>query len=216
MNTECECRQLIHTPRRIALTGGPGAGKTAVLDVIRRSFCRHVLVLPEAASILFQGGFPRHDTAAGREGAQRAIFRVQDELERIALEEQEAAVILCDRGTVDGLAYSSAPRDSFWTSVGTNHQAELSRYVAIVHLRTPAGAQGYDRSNPVRRESAQEAAILDARVLDVWSEHPKRSIIAAEESFAQKVEATLEAVRSELPRCCRSHAPDRPSTRDCA
>jgi predicted ATPase len=215
VTTDCECRLLVHNPRRIALTGGPGAGKTAVLDVIRRSFCRHVLVLPEAASILFQGGFPRHDTAAGRAGAQRAIFRVQDEMERIALEEQESAVILCDRGTVDGLAYWPAPRDTLWGSVGTNHHAELSRYVAVIHLRTPAGTQGYDHSNPVRRESAQEAALLDARVLDAWSEHPRRSIIAAEETFAQKVQATLEAVRAELPRCCRSHAPDRISSRDC-
>ena len=216
MTNECECRLLVHDPRRIALTGGPGAGKSAVLDVIRRSFCRHVVVLPEAASILFQGGFPRHETAAGRAGTQRAIYRVQDEMERIALEEQEAAVILCDRGTVDGLAYWPEPRDTFWSAVGTNHRAELSRYVAIVHLRTPAGTQGYDHSNPVRRESPQEAAVLDARVLDVWSEHPNRSIVYAEETFAQKVQATLEAVRSALPRCCRSHGPGRSSALDCA
>ena len=28
-----------HPHKRIVLTGGPGAGKTAVLELVRRSFC---------------------------------------------------------------------------------------------------------------------------------------------------------------------------------
>lgn len=35
---ECECSEN-HQPRRVVLTGGPGAGKTAVLELIRQSFC---------------------------------------------------------------------------------------------------------------------------------------------------------------------------------
>ena len=34
-------------PRRVVLTGGPGAGKTAALEMIKQSFCEHVRVLPE-------------------------------------------------------------------------------------------------------------------------------------------------------------------------
>ncbi len=45
----------------VSLVSSPGAGKTALLELIRQSFCRHVVVLPEAASIVFGGGFPRHD-----------------------------------------------------------------------------------------------------------------------------------------------------------
>ncbi len=52
--------------RRVVLTGGPGAGKTAALEVIRRLYAPHVQVLPEAASIVFGGGFPRR--AAGGTG----------------------------------------------------------------------------------------------------------------------------------------------------
>jgi predicted ATP-binding protein involved in virulence len=37
----CECREP-HDHRRIVLTGGPGAGKTAVLELIRQYFCSHV------------------------------------------------------------------------------------------------------------------------------------------------------------------------------
>ena len=35
------------------LTGGPGAGKTATLEMIKDAFCDHVKVVPEAASVVF-------------------------------------------------------------------------------------------------------------------------------------------------------------------
>ena len=79
----CEC-SAVHDRRRVVLTGGPGAGKTAVLELIRQSFCSHVKVLPEAASVVFGGGFPREDDEACRRAAQRAIFRIQRELEIVA------------------------------------------------------------------------------------------------------------------------------------
>jgi predicted ATPase len=203
MRPDCECSRLVHAPRRVALTGGPGAGKTAVLGVIQRSLCRHVHCLPEAASILFVGGFPRHDTPPGHAGAQRAIYRVQAELERITVEEQQAAIVLCDRGTIDGLAYWPGPPESFWSEVGTTYDAELARYAAVIHLRTPAALRGYDHSNPVRRETPAEAAAIDDRILAAWSAHPNRTVIEATEDFVHKIERTLEAVRRELPACCR-------------
>ncbi|MEO7730300.1 MAG: hypothetical protein ABIY55_04965, partial [Kofleriaceae bacterium] len=62
-----------HTSRRIVLTGGPGAGKTAVLELMRRTLCKHVTVLPEAAGIVFGGGFPRGAVPVLRRASQRAI-----------------------------------------------------------------------------------------------------------------------------------------------
>ena len=60
----CDCSQK-HVARRVVLTGGPGAGKTATLELIRRSsFCEHVQILPESAGIVFGGGFPRRATLA--------------------------------------------------------------------------------------------------------------------------------------------------------
>ena len=79
----CDCTER-HVPRRLVLTGGSGAGKTAALELIRRaSFCDHVQILPEAAGIVFGGGFPRRRDIAGRKASQRAIFDVQRELEEI-------------------------------------------------------------------------------------------------------------------------------------
>lgn len=77
----CGCQEMHRPQRRIVLTGGPGAGKTAVLELVRQSFCEHMVVLHEAASVVFGGGFPRSDTASHRRAAQRAIFHIQRELE---------------------------------------------------------------------------------------------------------------------------------------
>jgi hypothetical protein len=192
----------------VVLTGGPGAGKTAVLEVIRRHFCSHVKVLPEAASILFSGGFPRRRTDAGRRGAQRAIFHVQRELERSALEEGDAAIVLCDRGTVDGLAYWPDGPATFWSDVGSNHAEELARYACVLHLRTPADGNGYDHSNPVRIENAHEAAQIDARILDAWRAHPHRHLVESTNDFIEKVRASLDLLRHELPMCCRLERPE--------
>jgi predicted ATPase len=201
----CECR-LTHAPRRVVLTGGPGAGKTAVLEIVRRSFCRHVVVLPEAASIVFGGGFPRKEGELGRRAAQRAIACVQRELEDLAYAEGGAAVVLCDRGILDGLAYWPGSPESFFLAVGMSEADLLLRYDAVVHLRTPGDGNGYDRSNPVRIETAQQAAVLDARIAEVWSRHPHHHEVASTVTFLDKVHAAVRRIRDEVPACCRSHA----------
>ena len=188
-------------PRFIVLTGGPGAGKTAVLGIARQRFCRHVLVLDEAASILFGGGFPRKDDPQARRAAQRAIYHIQVELEAVANSE-EACVVLCDRGTLDGLAYWPDGSESFFDQLMTTPQRELGRYAAVIHLRTPA-PEHYSQENPLRVESAQRALEIDRRILEVWSGHPNRLVVEGEIDFIAKAENALALVESALPPCCR-------------
>lgn len=203
--TLCECKEKeSHRRRRIVLTGGPGAGKTAVLELVRRYFCEHVDVLPESASVLFGGGFRRGTTAAGRAAAQRAIFHVQRELETVADAEGNAAIILCDRGTVDGLAYWPGPED-FWGSLGTTREREFLRYGAVIHLRTPPAGGGYDHRNPVRIEPAAEAALIDQRIAQAWQGHPRRFLVESMPDFLDKAHKTVEILRGEMPECCRRH-----------
>lgn len=199
--TPCHCQEQ-HARRRVVLTGGPGAGKTAVLELVRQAFCRHVDVLPEAASILFAGGFRRSKSTEGRAAAQRAIFHVQRELEAVAAEENHA-VTLCDRGTVDGFAYWPGEGDSFWAALGTTQAQELARYDTVLHLRTPPAGNGYNHANPMRIETAAEAALIDRRIEEAWAGHPRRFIIDSEVSFLTKAHRALELLRAEVPECCR-------------
>ena len=199
----CECAAA-HERRRVVLTGGPGAGKTAVLELIRQSFCEHVRVLPEAASVVFGGGFPREDDAMCKRAAQRAIFYVQRELESTG-DSHNPTIVLCDRGTLDGLAYWPGVPDDFWSSVKTACSEELARYDAVIHLRTPAPEHGYNQQNPLRTESAMAAAEIDVRILRAWELHPRRFIVDSSSNFLHKAARALEILRAEMPECCRSH-----------
>jgi predicted ATPase len=196
----CACTRQ-HARRRLVLTGGPGAGKTAVLEMLRHEVCSHVALLPESAGILFAGGFPRRADAAAIRAGQRAIAAVQIELERLA-DEGNPALTICDRGVVDGFAYWPGPAD-FWTAVGITRADALRRYDVVIHLRTPDGSNGYGHENLFRTETAAEAAAIDRRILAAWDGHPRRFIIDVASDFPTKAGAAIDLVRAEIPDCCR-------------
>jgi hypothetical protein len=154
---------------------------------------------------VFGGGFPRHASEAGLRAAQRAIFRIQREVEALVDEEQRVAIALCDQGTIDGLAYWPGTPDSYWSSVGTTHEAELARYAAVIHLETPAAASGYNHANALRVESADEASVIDGRIAAAWKAHPKRFVVSSTSNFVEKAARALELVHAELPACCKVH-----------
>lgn len=116
------------------------------------------------------------------------------------------AVALCDRGTIDGAAYWPGP-GPLWDAVGTTLDVELTRYDAVIHLRSPAANMGYDRSNPLRIETAVEAHAIDERIAMAWAQHPRRFEIAPASSFLAKAARAVEILRGELPDCCRRHIP---------
>lgn len=200
MSFECTCGET-HVRRRVVLTGGPGAGKTALLELVRQALCEHVRILPESAGIIFGGGFPRMSEPICKKASQRAIFHVQRELEVIG-DIDNAAVVLCDRGTVDGLAYWPGPPEDYWQSLNTTEADELARYDTVIHLRTPTELHGYNHQNPLRTEDARTAAEIDERLLAAWARHPHRVIVPSSATFLRKAERALEALRAELPACC--------------
>ena len=203
MTSPCRCTRSTHEARLVVVTGGPGAGKTAVLDVAQRIFCQHVVVLPESASILWTGGFPRRPTAYARECAQRAIVRVQQELERIAIGDHAAGIVLCDRGVLDGLGYWPRDEASFFAELGLDRERELARYGAVIHLRPAREDHGYPHVPGPRVENAAEAAIVDEKIAAAWEGHPNRVFVDSDDDFVAKLARALELIRAELPPCCR-------------
>jgi predicted ATPase len=201
----CECRAA-HRARLIAVTGGPGAGKTALLEVARRHYCRHVIVLPEAATIVYGGGFPRRNLASARRHAQLAILHVQDQLERTELETGRAALVLCDRSLVDGLAYWPDDEASYLHELHTTRGELLERYDAVLHLRPPRAGHGYDHENRVRVESATEAARLDRAIERSYDGHPHRHFVDGADDFLAKMRHAIAWLDRLVPSCCRLEA----------
>jgi predicted ATPase len=177
---------------RIALTGGPGGGKTTAADLLRRELGDRVVVVPEAATILFGGGFPRYEEEDARRAAQSAIFHVQRNVESVQSARYPDRILLCDRGTVDGGAYWPGGADGYFRSMGTSLEQELQRYDAVVFFETAAVAGiSIEGGNAVRCESLTQAALLDKRLRELWSQHPRFWLVPHSVSFFQKLTAAL-------------------------
>jgi hypothetical protein len=178
--------------QRVVFTGGPAAGKTAILDVLRRHLRDRVAVLPEAATTLFVGGFPRPTDPAGRRLVQQAIFTVQRSLEGIYAIEQPSCPHICDRGGLDGAAYWPGGLDRFLGAMGTTLDSEYRRYDAVIFLETSAaGENSYPRDNPHRVESPEQARRIDCALREIWQHHPRFYFIGHEVEFYEKVAASL-------------------------
>jgi len=174
--------------RRIVLTGGPGGGKTTAADLLRRELGSRIVVVPEAATILFAGGFPRSTQVDASRAAQVAIFHVQRNLEDVQSALYPNRVLLCDRGTVDGAAYWQDGQDAFFRLQGTSLEAELSRYDAVVFFETAAVAGlSIEGGNPIRSESLDEAVALDHKLRALWSQHPNFRLVPHSRSFLEKI-----------------------------
>ena len=197
----CSCPNHHDRIRFVVVTGGPGAGKTALLELARRVSCRHIAVLPESASIVFGGGFPRLPDAAARRCSQRAIYQVQCELEKLARTRSDLCLVLCDRGTLDGLAYWPGEPEQYWHELGTTHEEQLARYDGVLHLGVPPAEHGYAET-ALRIESASEAAAIDERIAGAWSGHGRVEYIASDANFVTKMDAATRALRRLAPACC--------------
>lgn len=182
----------------IVLTGGPGAGKTATLEVFQKKLLEKTAVVPEAASVILSSAFWSRGGLPVRKAVQRAIFHMQREMESALEEEGKIAVALCDRGTLDGLAYWPDAAETFWKELQTTREFEFKRYAAVIHLRTPSFGQGYNHSNPIRTESAREAAEIDERILKAWEGHPNRIIVESADNFLEKITRALEVIKEQI------------------
>ncbi|MGZ3788786.1 MAG: ATP/GTP-binding protein [Bacteriovorax sp.] len=183
----------------IVITGGPGAGKTAILEMARRLLKEKATILPEAASIVFGGGFWRLPSITAKKSAQSAIYHVQDELEKLVIGEKRWTTVLCDRGSLDGLAYWPEEEGSFWEMNKSTLEKEYQRYSAVIHLRSPSDLLGYNHQNPLRVETAVEAKRIDKRIEEIWKKHPDYHIIDSAENFLTKAKMAIDIISEHAP-----------------
>lgn len=182
---------------KIAITGGPSGGKTTLIEALKKEFGQKVKVVPEAASILYKGGFPRVKSYDGYFHAQKAIYETQKELENLRVKTNPEQLIVCDRGSLDALAYWPDTEEHFYKIVGTSRSFELARYQWIIHLDT-ATEPDYDASNPVRTEDFHEALLLNEKIKKSWEGHPQRFVITAENDFFSKMKKATSVIEAIL------------------
>jgi thymidylate kinase len=173
---------------KIVLTGGPGGGKTTALDLFRREFHDRIVIVPESATTLFQNGIKRSDSDDRQRKIQSAIYKLQCTFEEIYREVNQDKLLICDRGTLDGLAYWPDSEEDFFKAVNSSMDQELARYDAVIFFQTAAACGDNIKSNnPHRIESSEQATKLDEKLRKVWCQHPNFHYVDSSESFLKKI-----------------------------
>jgi hypothetical protein len=162
----------------IVLTGGPGGGKSTLIEDLRRdpTWAGRFVVLPEAVQ------YARFVHISPREKLfQRVIVNLQmsleDGLDR-ALGSMDPRPIICHRGSLDPLAFCLQrgwPEEVFFTYTKTNREDHFRRYAAVIHLVTAADGVPWEYTRwpeAHRPEEAEEAIRLDRWLRQAWSGHP--------------------------------------------
>ena len=190
-----------HPPRRLVLTGGPGAGKTVIARAVAAAHPDTFVLVPESATHVYTTLNTRWDQldVHGRRDVQRQMYLHQLDQEARLAAAHPGRVLLLDRGTVDGAAYWPDGPAAFWPAVDTTHAAELARYDAVIWMQTGAALGLYDgdASNAVRFEQPAEAVESGNRLAQLWADHPRLHRAAAYPRFADKV-AVVEQMLLEL------------------
>ena len=165
---------------RVALTGGPCAGKSSALAHLRREAKERgfdVLTAPELATIVLNNGFSTEHlgTPELQFVFQKNILKIQLQLERsltdLAASTGRATIVVFDRGLLDNKAFlddeatwqravaelddemrrDGRPRGSI------NEQYLLQRYDCVLHLVTSAdGAEEHYKFGTVTDDSGSQ------------------------------------------------------------
>lgn len=126
---------------------------------------------------------------------------LEDTFLEAALACDKKVVILCDRGVMDGMAYTD---DNVWQALldetgWSTIQLRDRRYEAVIHMVTSAdGAVKFytSENNEARYETVDQAKDLDKKLINAWVGHPQFSIIDNVESsgFQNKIKRCNDAV----------------------
>ena len=197
--------------KKLVLTGGPCAGKSTALSYITqklgdRGF--YPLVVHEAPTLLMSGGISPHvyDERVFQKGIMRLMRDLENTVEEVALSRHDLnPVIVCDRGLPDcppyfkdPLAYGEILKElELPDAIGVRD----GRYGSVYHMRSAAaGAEGHytNANNAHRRETLEEARLLDEETLAAWVGHPHLRVIDNSTDFAGKLRRLDQAIMGYL------------------
>jgi hypothetical protein len=196
----------IKNMKRIVLTGGPCSGKTTVQKALREEFFDCIVIVPETATLLLKGGFPAPGvdlpwSEAWQASLQAAILPLQRSLEdayALVARERGSQLLVCDRGMLDGAAYTPGGTPEFCRKHGLDAAEVMARYDAVIHLESLAttDSERYGKiGNESRFEPLERAQTLEGNTRAAWAGHPRHLVIGGQRGFEGKVAEVLGIIR---------------------
>lgn len=195
--------------KRIVLTGGPGSGKTSVLEKIDQVFTAQgykVIIIDETASYLINHGVkPFGDGAVDLVDFQELVMRMQLAKEEVfdrAVEmlPNDKVIIVYDRGTIDNRAYINEEEfEEVLTRL--NHVKDIAelmnKYDLVINLVSREDFYTTE-NNKARSEDVTSALELGKKTLKVWLGHPKVKIVLPKDELDYKIKEVLNEINKIL------------------
>jgi len=196
---------------RIVLTGGCAAGKSRLLNTLKR--CVHpdiaFAAVPESATMHLCNGTADIQTD-GIIGFQEKVLRQQLFLEEAADDKLYSAksiypkLLLCDRGLPDSGAYlTDTDFDTLLSRIGFTRKTALERYQGALFLDSMATLSDIPfhptAGNMFRLENTSaEAGILNERTWRTWQKHTNIIRVPAMPTFSEKRYTAVQALNQML------------------
>ncbi len=204
----------------IAITGGPCGGKSTLMQKAKKELEARgfaVFILSELATMIHTWGIKlplfntqpayqillQHSVLAGQYKNEEILARLI--IAQMEILQTKKAVVLCDRGMVDGRAYTGGNIfDWILADEGLNLGALHHLYDGVIHLITAAdGAERFFScdNNDARSEDITGSRQLDKNIQEAWTGHEYLHIIpnrieSTAISFDEKIQRAIQAICS--------------------
>lgn len=191
-------------PKVITLTGGPGGGKTLLLNKIIEDaeLCSKVVVCEEAIHGM---RFVRMDPHSYEfQCALVAIQAATEENLSRAFVGTNKRFIISHRGTLDPCAFWLSfgnSKESFFEMTGTSLEDHYRRYALVIHMESaavhmPEAYEHYPAAH--RSEDIAKALQLDRYLEDLWGNHSHYVKIEGTTHIEKKLLSGLTVIRDFL------------------
>jgi thymidylate kinase len=196
--------------KRIVLTGGPCAGKSSSLELIKNYLSDKgyvVYVVQESATELINSGIkPFGDNNLSMVEFQEVILKYQlykeDLVETVAknYKTDKDIVIIYDRGVLDNKAYISQEEfDNLLTKYNLKEINLLNRYDYVIHLETAAKGNSYTlENNKARSEDKNKAIEMDYKTYNAWKNHRNLVKVNCYDKFVDKQNQIINIVDNNM------------------
>lgn len=194
---------------KLVITGGPCAGKSSVVAMLKDEFGDEIITVPEPATLLLAGGFPApgkhldysHEWQYAFQKSVLTLHRSLEEAFALMGAGKSAKLLVCDNGLPSGAAYMPGGVKEFERMYGIDFAKEIAAYDAVIHFETIAlsAPEKYGRHNNEHRYTTIDQAIKHDEILKrIWSSHPKHFVMPSGWSLEDKYHKAREIVSSYL------------------